>query len=259
LGAALAGNIAKFAHEPDDRALCHDLSRPAGATSAARGDGEEDYYQTATTIGSSAGRKFGRLSRDARVAPDYLRGKYLCGMGDWRFSSMAANIYAGWEIGVFRQWPPAVVAVIAAVVPIIGPAIFLAMPTHRVRTDEAPLEAAATEEAAIVTEEAPPAAVEEHSAKPALPETVTYPRGQFTFNRRFFETKFAGFLKMVPGEAERDKVIFIKSARGEYTGHRFSKVEPNEVFLQIRKGTATEEVMIPFSEIYEVQIRHKDA
>src|ERR1051325_2435524 len=171
----------------------------------------------------------------------------------------AANLYAGWEIGVFRQWPPAVVALIAAVVPIIGPAIFLAMPTHRVRTDEAPLEAAATEEAAIVTEEAPPAAVEEHSAKPALPETVTYPRGQFTFNRRFFETKFAGFLKMVPGEAERDKVIFIKSARGEYTGHRFSKVEPNEVFLQIRKGTATEEVMIPFSEIYEVQIRHKDA
>ena len=64
---------------------------------------------------------------------------------------------------------------------------------------------------------------------------------------------------MVPGEAERDKVIYIKSARGEYTGHRFSKVEPNELYLQIKKGNATEEVMLPFSEIYEVQIKPRDA
>ena len=87
---------------------------------------------------------------------------------------------------------------------------------------------------------------------------MVYARGQFTFNRRFFETKFAGFMKMVPGEAERDRVIHIKSARGEYTGHRISKVEPNEVYLQIRKGTATEDVMLPFNEIFEVTIKHKD-
>lgn len=172
----------------------------------------------------------------------------------------AANIYAGWEIGVFRQWPAAMVAVVAAVVPIIGPAIFLAMPTHYAKTEEVPLEAAPLEgEAPAVVEETAPAAVEQHAAQPAAEQPIVYPRGQFTFNRRFFETKFAGFLKMVPGEAERDKVIFIKSARGEYTGHRFSKVEANEVYLQVRKGIATEDVMIPFSEIYEVQIKHKDA
>jgi hypothetical protein len=92
-----------------------------------------------------------------------------------------------------------------------------------------------------------------------VPQTIVYPRGQFTFNRRFFETKFAGFLKMVPGEAERDRLLHFKSARGEYTGHRLSKVEPNEVYLQVRKGNATEEVMIPYTEIYEVQVKHKDA
>jgi len=172
----------------------------------------------------------------------------------------AANIYAGWEIGVFRQWPAAMVAVIAAVVPIIGPAIFLAMPTRHAKTEEVPLEAAPLEgEAPAVVEEAAPAPIQMQTAQPAAEQPIVYPRGQFTFNRRFFETKFAGFLKMVPGEAERDKVIFIKSARGEYTGHRFSKVEPNEVYLQVRKGVATEDVMIPFSEIYEVQIKHKDA
>ena len=171
----------------------------------------------------------------------------------------AASIYAGWEIGVFRQWPPAVTALMGGVLPIIGPAIFLAMPTRRPK-EEAPVEMpVVAEEVPVVAEEVPPEPVEQQPVQPAAPEAVVYARGQFTFNRRFFETKFAGFLKMVPGEAERDKVILIKSARGEYTGHRFSKVEPNEVYLQVRKGAATEDVLIPFNEIFEVQVKHKDA
>lgn len=173
----------------------------------------------------------------------------------------AANIYAGWEIGIFRRWPPAVTALMAGVLPILGPVIFLSMPPRGSRR-EVPMEMApvATEEAPPVAEEVPAAASPaQESAKAAAPETVIYPRGQFTFNRRFFETKFAGFLKMVPGEAERDKVIYVKSARGEYIGHRLSKVELNEVYLQIRKGHATEDVMIPYSEIFEVQIKPRDA
>jgi hypothetical protein len=171
----------------------------------------------------------------------------------------AANIYAGWEIGVYRHWPPAMTAAVAAFVPIIGPAIFLGMPTHREKVEEIVETPQVEETAPIPMHEAPAAPAQEQTAKPVAPETIVYPRGQFTFNRRFFETKFAGFLKMVPGEAERDKVIHIKSARGEFTGQRFSKVEPNEVFLQVRKGMATEDVMIPFSEIFEVQVKHKDA
>lgn len=171
-----------------------------------------------------------------------------------------ANIYAGWEIGVFRRWPAAMVAAVSAVIPIIGPALFLAMPTHRSKSEEVEeLAHAPLEEAHAAAEEAPAAPVEEQSAQPAVPQTVVYARGQFTFNRRFFETKFAGFLKMVPGEAERDRLIYIKSARGEYTGHRLSKVEPNEVFLQMKKGGVSEDVMIPFTEIYEVHVKHKDA
>ena len=168
----------------------------------------------------------------------------------------AANIYAGFEIGIFRQRHPAMTAAVAAVLPFIGPAIFLALPEHRQKTEELAWEAPPVEEAPVVEEALAP--LEEQPAQPAVPQPVVYPRGQFTFNRRFFETKFAGFLKMVPGEAERDKIIHIKSARGEYTGQRLSKIEPNELFLQIRKGPATEDVMIPFSEIYEVTVKHKD-
>jgi hypothetical protein len=168
----------------------------------------------------------------------------------------AANIYAGFEIGIFRQRSAIMVAAVSAFVPFIGPALFLALPTHRPKAYEAPVEEHVPVEAAPVVEEV--AVVEEAPAAPTLPQPVVYPRGQFTFNRRFFETKFAGFLKMVPGEAEKDKIIHIKSARGEYTGQRLSKIEPNELFLQVRKGVATEDVMIPFSEIYEVTVKHKD-
>jgi hypothetical protein len=171
------------------------------------------------------------------------------------------NVYAAYEIAVFRQQPPALVCVVAAILPLIGPAIFIAMPTRQPPEEHLPIEQPEhphePETIALPTEqpvEAAPAAAEQ----PAAPQAVTYSRGQFTFNRRFFETKFAGFLKLVPGEAERDKVIVIKSARGEHTGARFSKIEPNEVFFQVRKGNATEDVMIPFNEIYEVTIKPKD-
>jgi hypothetical protein len=171
----------------------------------------------------------------------------------------AANIYAGFEIGIFRQRSAALIAAVSAVLPFIAPAIFLAIPTRRQKAYEAPVETEhAPLEVAPAAEEAP-ADAEAAPAGPVIPQPVVYSRGQFTFNRRFFETKFAGFLKLVPGEAEKDKIIHIKSARGEYTGQRFSKIEPNEVFLQVRKGIATEDVMIPFSEIYEVTIKHKDA
>jgi hypothetical protein len=40
----------------------------------------------------------------------------------------AANIYAGFEIAVFRARPKALVMGVAAILPILGPIIFLAMP-----------------------------------------------------------------------------------------------------------------------------------
>ena len=39
---------------------------------------------------------------------------------------------------------------------------------------------------------------------------------------------------------------------------RLSKIEPNELYLQVRKSGVSEDVMIPFSEIYEVTVKQKD-
>jgi hypothetical protein len=86
-----------------------------------------------------------------------------------------------------------------------------------------------------------------------------FPRGQFTFNRRFFETKFPGFFGMIRRDADKDMVLLVKSSRGEFVAHRISRITANEIYLDVRKGAASQEVSVPFGEIREVQLKHKDA
>lgn len=104
------------------------------------------------------------------------------------------------------------------------------------------------------TEGAAPAA----APAPALPAPIIFRRGDFSFNRRFFETKLASFFRLVPSEADKDMVLFMKTARGEFTGKRIVNITPNEMTLQTFKGTATANEVIPFNDVFEVQIRHKD-
>jgi hypothetical protein len=179
------------------------------------------------------------------------------------FLMYAANIYAGYEIAIYRQRNPMLVASLSALAPVIVPIIYISMrpmvsldqmeeaQQEVTEAEAAPVEAAPVEEAAG-------APVETAPAQPQFQATV-YVRGQTTFNRRFFETKLAGFLKVVPGEAEKDLVLAISSARGAYVGRRLVRVSPNELTLLVVKGDASQEVMIPFNEINEVQVRHEDA
>jgi hypothetical protein len=97
------------------------------------------------------------------------------------------------------------------------------------------------------------------TAGAALPQTQVFQRGAFMFNRRFFETKFPGFFGVVRREADKDMLLVIKAARGEYTAERVSRISTNDLHVQVRKGHATEEVMIPFTEIQEVKLKHKDS
>jgi hypothetical protein len=179
----------------------------------------------------------------------------------------AANIYAAYEISVFRNHPTALVCGISAAVPVIGPIVFLCLPTRLQKSHD---ELAAESMAAHLSEAEQQAFAQAHAqaapvaaglavqgASPDKKQTqiASYQRGQTTFNRRFFETKFAGFLRMVPGDEERNKEIFIRSTRGEHVGQRLSRIMANEVYLQVNKAGATADVIIPFSEIYEVQVR----
>ena len=205
-----------------------------------------------------------------------------------------ANLYAAYEIAIYRKYPLGVVVGSAAILPFAAPVIFLCLPTRTEEAEAAPATPAEAAQRTIpsappprpATSYTPPARFQsplaggasavpaepaEASAEapaeeeppppvtPKLPAPVVYQRGQTMFNRRFFETKLAGFLRMVPSDAERDMVINIKSSRGEYLGNRISKLQPNDLTLQFHKGNASSDVTIPFTDIQEVTIRHKDA
>ncbi len=88
---------------------------------------------------------------------------------------------------------------------------------------------------------------------------VVFHRGEFTFNRRFFETKLGGFFGVVRREQERNQVVVIKAARGEFVAQRITRIAANELHVQVQRGHASEEVMVPFQEIQEVQIKQRTA
>jgi hypothetical protein len=184
------------------------------------------------------------------------------------FLLYAGNIYAAYEISVFRAQPVGLVCGVAAVAPLVGPIIFLSMPKELKQKEqewqpapEEPVEAGIA--AAIAAEQAaeasPAEAVPAQPAAPALPPTKTYMRGQYTFNRRFFETQMPGFFAMVRSEADKEMLLTVKSTRGTHVANRISRITGNELYLQVQTGHAFEDVIVPFVEIQEVQIKHKDA
>jgi hypothetical protein len=178
----------------------------------------------------------------------------------------AANLYAGYEIAAVRARPIALVMGVAAVLPILGPIIFLSMPMHVVAAAEAQPEAEA-QTFAVAGQTAPETTAissgahiaQTSSQKSAHPETQVFQRGQFMFNRRFFETKFSGFFSVVRREAEKDLVLVVKTMRGQFEVKRVTRIAANDIHFEVAKGSATSEVMVPFAEIQEIQLKHKDA
>jgi hypothetical protein len=180
----------------------------------------------------------------------------------------AANIYAGYEVAFFRSRPKGLVMGVSAVLPILGPIIFLALPSVA--------EPAPTVEEVAVAEAEPqrfampgaPPPDEIHivagswtppGTKPEAPEPQIFQRGQFTFNRRFFETKFPGFFGVVRRDADMDMVLIVKTMRGEFVVQRIARIGQDDVHFEIVKGEASYEEMVPFAEIQEIKLKHKDA
>lgn len=180
----------------------------------------------------------------------------------------AANIYAGVQIARWRGRPVPLVAAVSAVAPVIGPAIFAALPASGVAAHQG------------VAEEAPVATDAVNPMQHALPAGMqggglglaaqgggakgggnpaynqVYTKANTTFDRRFFETKFTGFFRLVPSDAEKDLVIAVKTAKQEIIAVRISRISAGEVHFQTKQAS---EVGVGFGEIAEVSVRPKGA
>jgi len=172
-----------------------------------------------------------------------------------------ANLYTAFHIAKFRGRPVALVVGTSVILPVIGPIIFLSMPS----TDAVapPPTEAAPVNTDVVSAEAKVSGMQSSLGLAAHQkggpkqdnQAQVYKRTEVTMDRRFFETKFAGYFRMVPENP--DMVLVVKTAKQEYVARRISRISSNEVHLQLLRGNT--EVGVPFGEISEVMVRHKDA
>jgi len=185
------------------------------------------------------------------------------------------NLLAGYEIAIYRNRPIALVCGLSALLPLLGPLIFLVSHTLEAEggSTEATPEAPGAPGPAVAV---PGAAGGTTSRKVGVPSggglkvaagpkaaegpagPKVYSRSEYTFNRRFIETQFAGFFRIVPSEAEKDMVLVFKTAKNEYVGRRISRISSNDLFLQLQQGGGTKEVSISFGEISQIIVRQKD-
>jgi hypothetical protein len=179
-----------------------------------------------------------------------------------------ANIYAAYEIAACRAQPIALVMGVAVVLPVVGPVIFLSMPKRVAPTEAAASQPAAAPHTFAVGGAAAPAApgihivdASWHAAAPAAApsEVQTFQRGQFTFNRRFFETKFSGYFAVIRREAEKNTVLTVKTGRAQYVVERITRIATNEMHVDVGLSAVKNEIMVPFADIVEVQLKPKGA
>ncbi|MGO9586771.1 MAG: hypothetical protein ACLP2Y_11305 [Limisphaerales bacterium] len=179
----------------------------------------------------------------------------------------AANIFAGYEIAVVRSRPILLVMGVAVVLPILGPIIFLAMPVRVEPAKAAALRPEAAPHTFAVPGAAQPVAAGIHiveaswqkdapaAANPSEPQI--FQRGQFTFNRRFFETKFSGFFAMIRRESEKNLMLTVKTGRALFVVERITRIATSDMHVEVVQGAVKQEIMVPFAEIVEVQLKPK--
>jgi hypothetical protein len=179
---------------------------------------------------------------------------------------MGANLYAAYEIALYRDRPVPMVCAVSLVLPFLGPLLFLSIPSGTPPPPEEsapePSAAAAAPASSFASNPNMPksslsiAATDKAGAAAAASQPQVFGRGEFTFNRRFIETKFSGFFRLVPTEAEKDLVLVVKGVKQEYIGKRITRISSNEFHMQLLANNT--EVMITFAEIQTITVRHKD-
>ena len=167
----------------------------------------------------------------------------------------AANLYAAFEIALVRGKPLGAVMGLSAVLPLIGPVYFLTQsikPTPM--ADEPAGEAVAAAAPPVSSAEEVPIAPTPWQSSPEekKPQPQVFARGKFTFNKRFIETKFAGYIGETKGEA-KTYAMEIKTLKAVFAVERIMQVSTIEMILETPNGQVT----VPFADIQEIKLNPK--
>jgi hypothetical protein len=161
-----------------------------------------------------------------------------------------ANLYAGFEVSVMRSRSALPVVGLAAVLPIIGPMIFLVLPGVEEATAEKNLgTAAAKPEPTIEIAEASWRQAEEKK-----PEAQIFTRGKYTFNKRFIETKFANFVGVPQGDALKFAMA-VRTTTAFFAVERIAQVAATDVIFETPNG----QMVVALADIQEIKLNPKSS
>lgn len=203
-----------------------------------------------------------RLPSPDQLHPSLLGGLLHSSLGLFLLLLIyAANLYAAFEVAVVRGKPIGLVIGLSAVLPVVGPIVFLSQPMTVASEETATPGGAA--EAPAADGSVPSAGQEEIQIVAASwqaapeekkPQPQVFSRGAFTFNKRFIETKFAAYIGEPKGDA-LNWSMEIKALKDTFAVARIRQVGAAEVILDTPNGSVT----IPFADIQEVRLLPKSA
>jgi hypothetical protein len=204
-----------------------------------------------------------RLPSPDQLHPSLLGGLFHSSLGLFLLLLIyVANLYAAFEVSVVRGKPPGVVIGLSAILPIVGPIIFLSQ-AMTPESEETPAPEAAAGAAAPPAGSAPLPGQEDiqivaSSWQPATeekkPQPQVFSRGAFTFNKRFIETKFAPYIGSPKGDALK-WAMEVKTLKETFAVTCINQVGAGEVVLETVGGALS----VPFGDIQEVKLVPKPA
>ncbi|MBT5926610.1 MAG: hypothetical protein HOH33_08335 [Verrucomicrobia bacterium] len=184
------------------------------------------------------------------------------------FAFYGGNLFAAYEIAVFRGRPVALVCGLSAILPVIGPILFISLPgiENASQYDSEPI----SDDGGAVPEAPAPAAPVAPSGKPGLglakgagPAAAAggglagavFSKDDTNFNRSFIETKFTEFFRVVPSASIRNLVLVFKTVKREYVATRITRISGSDLHLKLQQGS--KEVSLSFGEIIRIEVRNK--
>jgi hypothetical protein len=183
------------------------------------------------------------------------------------FVFYGGNLFAAYEIAVFRGRPVALVCGLSAILPVIGPILFISLPGIESAShyDSEPL----ADEGGAPEAPPAPAAPAAPSGKPGLGLSkggaaapaggglagAVFSKDDTNFNRNFIETKFTEFFRVVPSASIKNLVLSFKTVKREYVATRITRISGSDLHLQLQQGA--KEVSLGFGEIIKIEVRNK--
>jgi hypothetical protein len=92
----------------------------------------------------------------------------------------------------------------------------------------------------------------EGKGRPSEELPRTFRKGEFTFNRRFFETQFEQFLPSASPEAAAGVVMDVTTPAGHLVANKINRMNATEVIVQVVGG---EESPLEYGSILEITLR----